>query len=232
MLHVKQCTITWLHCPTVPLWDSHLTSGHSHLLSTKDRPCPTHGCPRAYLLHMLSMPPSCPTTPPTVLYSAECLCVPHVMPCGNTIHIFTCCIQSVYRHLSNVFCVVCVSAQGCHACQPSFRMTRTASCWHVRRAIERLSMNCSQRTKLTRMWWMKWGINQLSVSLSTLSWFVSHTYSMVVVLYTWQVKTVMPNLCRHWWLSLGCHQKSDIMWVFWQCMSSNLRRVMSTLYVM
>ena len=37
VLHAGQCTITWLHCPTVPLRDSHLTSA-------KDRPCPTHGC--------------------------------------------------------------------------------------------------------------------------------------------------------------------------------------------
>ena len=39
---------------------------------------------------MLSILPSCPTTLPTVLYSAECLCVPHVMPCGCTVCSGTC----------------------------------------------------------------------------------------------------------------------------------------------
>ena len=78
MLHVGQCTITWLHCPTVPLWDSHLTSGRSHLLSAKDRPCPTHGCTCAFcallcLLHMLSVLPSYPVIP-NLFPQDMCMC--------------------------------------------------------------------------------------------------------------------------------------------------------------
>ena len=47
-------------------------------------------------------------------------------------------------------------------------MARTASCWHVRRAIKRLSVNCSLKTKWTGMWWTKWGIlTRFTVSLST-----------------------------------------------------------------
>ena len=58
------------------------------------------------------MPPSCPLTLPTVLYSSECLCVSHVMPCGNKICIGTSArvISSLSTNCypSNVFCVACV----------------------------------------------------------------------------------------------------------------------------
>ena len=81
-----------------------------------------------------------------------------------------------------------------HVYQSSFRMARTACCCLVRRAIKTLSMNCSQMIMWMGMLWTMWGINLFIaiVSLSTVSLFVSHTCRMVVVLYTWHVKVVMP----------------------------------------
>ena len=100
--------------------------------------------------HVVYAIPSWPTTLPTDLYSAECLCVPLVMWCLVKWHLF-------------------LSHPVCHVYQPSFRVAVTASCPLVRRAKKRLSVNCSQKTKWARMWWTMWGSNQFTVSLSTVS---------------------------------------------------------------
>ena len=58
----------------------------------------------------VSMPPYCPMTPPTVLYTTECLCVSHVMPCGNKICTGTsaCVVSSLSVYQPSPFkCVLC-----------------------------------------------------------------------------------------------------------------------------
>ena len=134
-------------------------------------------------------------------------------------------------HILN--CVLCVSAQAqCHIYWSYFRVASTASCWLVRKAIKTLSVNCSQKTKWTGMWWTWW---ELASSLSL----CPQCHSLYPTLAGWSW-CCSPGMWR--WSCTTCEDTGGGVWDDTRCqrqcehldstyMSWCHRLVMRALYV-